>query len=86
MQLQESAERETNLKKMNENIMNAIRREETPNKNKLQIEIDEHHPQVQEILINVKQEYQQRLMLEKENHRDTEYKLEKENQCLSFKV
>lgn len=44
MQLQESAERETNLKKMNENIMNAIRREETPSKNK--IEIDEHHPQV----------------------------------------
>lgn len=43
MQLQESAEREFNLKKMNENIMNAIKREETPKK-KIEIDIDENHP------------------------------------------
>jgi hypothetical protein len=34
MQLFESAERELNLKKINQSIMDAMRREETPNKNK----------------------------------------------------
>lgn len=47
MQVQESTEREANLKKMNENIMNVLNKQDSPNKNKsLELQIDENHPKV----------------------------------------
>lgn len=78
MQLAESNERELNLKKINENIMIALQNDPINNKS-FEIEINEDHPKVSEIIRSLKQDYSINLQKEKERNREFEYKLEREN-------
>lgn len=56
MQLNESAEREDNLKNINENIMSAFQNNQN-NTSLQEVEINEDHPQVAEIIRLYKQEF-----------------------------
>ena len=86
MQLNESQERESNLKKMNEQIMSAFQNSQENHVKSFELEINEEHPKVAELIRLAKQEFLQQQMIEKDRHRESEYRLEKENQQLNFKV
>lgn len=51
-----------------------------------ELEVNEDHPRVADLIRQTKQEFLQNQLLEKERHRETEYALEKENQQLNYKV
>jgi len=75
LQLCESQERENQFKKMSESVMNALKSESPSkllqmNKNYVHIEeINEDHPKVREILINLKEEYSNRLQMERDKNK-----------------
>lgn len=74
MQLCESAEREKNLNKMNDSVMNAFKlSRDSPLKEKFVLEVDADHPSVIEAANKVKEQCAQIMEKEKERHRDFEY-------------
>jgi hypothetical protein len=44
-----------------------------------ELEINDEHPKVAELIRLAKQEFLQQQMIEKDRHRESEYRLEKEN-------
>jgi hypothetical protein len=70
MQLVEGAEREKSLKKMNESVMNAFQRSrDSPEKERLIIDIDQDHPFVIDSVNKVKTDCALQIEKEKERHR-----------------
>ncbi|MFS8159442.1 MAG: hypothetical protein ACMG6E_04355 [Candidatus Roizmanbacteria bacterium] len=69
---------------MNESVMNALKRDlESPNKkgqNMPQLEINEDHPIVREIILNLKEDYSSRLTMEKDKNKHKEFDYQKEIQ------
>ena len=80
MQLEESSERECNLRRMNENILNAIQtpREDSPVKEV----VNEEHPRVREMLREKEEEHRR----ERLQWREREMQWEKEMQQMRFEV
>ena len=47
---------------MNESVMNALKRDlESPGKKGLQLEVNEDHPKVRDIILTLKEDYSSRL-------------------------
>jgi hypothetical protein len=70
---------------MNESVMNALKRDmESPDKKGKngmpQLEINEDHPIVREIILNLKEDYSSRLQMEKDKNKHKEFDYQKEIQ------
>ncbi|CDW72037.1 UNKNOWN [Stylonychia lemnae] len=86
IQLSESNEREINLKKVNENIMEALQNNPLNSSKSFEIEINEEHPKVAEIIRMLKQDFSISQQKERERNRESEYEIQKENQQLNFRI
>eukprot|EP00347_Sterkiella_histriomuscorum_P006635 403352018 len=86
MHLQESKEKEVNLKKVNENIMHALQNQENQREKSFEIDINEDHPKVASIIREIKQDHQIYMQKIRDQNRESEYQLQKENQQLQFKL
>ncbi len=70
---------------MNESVMNALRRDmESPHKKSGSLEINEDHPQVREIILNLKEQYASRLQMEQDKNKHKEFEFEKERHRVSY--